>query len=96
MNSNMKTIKRKIHSRRKRKPVTHQSIVRADIAEELMRFVEYHPAARLKKNIRKMLLEFLMSDGAVENLYLKDLLYDMEGLFELLDVIEVNDGQNIE
>lgn len=53
-----------------------------------MRFIEYHPAARFKKNIRKMLLEFLMTEDGVEKIYLNDLLYDLEGLFELLDVIE--------
>jgi hypothetical protein len=35
-----------------------------------------------------MLLEFLRHDNALEALYLKDLLYDLEGLFELLDQIE--------
>jgi hypothetical protein len=84
----MEKIKRKIDSQKKRKHVSKQAMVSTDIAAELIRFIEYHPAARVKTNIRKMLLEFLMSEGAVENFYLKDLLYDMEGLFELLDVIE--------
>lgn len=84
----METIKRKTHSRTIRKHVTEQSIVRPDIAEALTRFIEYHPAARFKKNIRKMLLEFLMTEDGVEKTYLNDLLYDLEGLFELLDVIE--------
>lgn len=92
----METTKHKIHPRRKRNHVTTHARVTTDIAAELMRFIEYHPATRFKKNIRKMLLEFLMSEGAVENLYLKDLLYDLEGLFELLDVIELDDGKKNE
>lgn len=84
----METIKRKTHSTGKRQHVADHSMVKSDIVEELMRFMEYHPAARVKKNMRKMLLEFLMSEGGVEKIYLNDLLYDVEGLFELLDVIE--------
>lgn len=84
----METIKRKTETHRIRKPVTDQPMVSTNVAEELMRFAEYHPAARFKKNMRKMLLEFLMSEGGVEKIYLNDLLYDLEGLFELLDVIE--------
>lgn len=59
---------------------------------EFVRFIEYHPADRLSKNLRMMLLEFIQHDGAIEADYLKKLLYDLEGLFELLDVIEV-EGQ---
>lgn len=58
------------------------------VAEELLRFMEYHPAARLSHNLRKMLMEFLMSDGAVESIYLKDLLYDLDALFDFLEIID--------
>jgi hypothetical protein len=92
----METIKPRIHPQRKRKEITNHAMVSPDIAAEFLRFMEYHPAERVKKNIRKMLFEFLMSEGGVENLYLKDLLYDLEGLFELLDVIEVADRQKKE
>ncbi len=58
------------------------------IAEELTRFMEYHPAKRVDQNLRRMLLEFLQYDGALEAGYLNDLLYDLEGLYDLLDVIQ--------
>lgn len=58
------------------------------LQEEFLRFIEYHPAGRFSKNLRNMLLEFLQFDGAIEAGYLDDLLYDLEGLFALLDVIE--------
>lgn len=58
------------------------------IATEFARFIEYHPAKDFRRNLRKMLLEFLMRDRAMESVYLKDLLYDIDGLFDLLDVIE--------
>lgn len=58
------------------------------LQEEFLRFIEYHPASRFSKHLRSMLLEFLQFDGAIEAGYLNDLLYDIEGLFSLLDVIE--------
>lgn len=59
-----------------------------DLREEFLQFLDFHSAQRLSKNLRKMLLEFLSNDGALETVYLKDLLYDLDGLFDLLDVIE--------
>src|SRR5277367_6420168 len=58
------------------------------LRETFLHFIEYHPAKRFSKNLRSMLLEFLMFEGAIEAIYLNDLLYDLEGLFQLLDVIE--------
>ncbi len=58
------------------------------LKEEIIRFMEYHPARRFSKNLRNLLLEFLQHDGAIEAINLNDLLYDLEGLFELLDIIE--------
>ena len=58
------------------------------LKEEFTRFIEYHPAARVSLNLRKMLLEFMMYDGAVEALYLQDLIYDLDAIFNLLDVVQ--------
>jgi len=38
-----------------------------------------------------MLIDFLMFDGAKDAGYLQDLLYDIDGLFELLDKLESDD-----
>lgn len=62
--------------------------VSSTLQEEFLRFIEYHPASRFSKNLRNMLLEFLQFDGAIEAGYLEDLLYDLKGLFALLDTIE--------
>ena len=35
-----------------------------------------------------MLLEHLMYDGARESIFIYDTLFDLDGLFELLDVVE--------
>lgn len=61
--------------------------------EDFLRFIEYHPASRFSKNLRNMLLELLQFDGAIEAGYLEDLLYDLEGLFALLDAIEAEGKQ---
>lgn len=76
---------------RSRNPVK----INTGLQAEFVRFIEYHPAARLSKNLRVMLLEFLQHDGAIEADYLKKLLYDLEGLFELLDAIEVERQKTI-
>lgn len=76
----MKRTKKKIK-------VAKQALSR-ELIEELEAFVENHSARRFSKNLRKMLVEFLMYDGAMEAIYLKDLLWDFEGLFMLLDSIE--------
>ena len=66
---------------------------RATISHELLeqfeRFYEYHPAQRLSRNLRSLLLEFLMYDGSTEAEYLRDLVIDLDGLFTLLDAMEV-------
>lgn len=65
---------------------------RATISQELLeqfeRFYEYHPARRLSRNLRSLLLEFLMYDGSAEAEYLRDLVIDLDGLFSLLDSME--------
>ena len=68
------------------------SVPRATVSHELLeqfeRFYEYHPAKRLSRNLRSLLLEFLMYDGSTEAEYLRDLVIDLDGLFTLLDAME--------
>ncbi len=75
--------KRKIKRSKKVEPIPSDLL-----KEEIIRFMEYHPARRFSKNLRNLLLEFLQFDGAMEAGYLNDLLYDLEGLFTLLDAIQ--------
>lgn len=58
------------------------------VVEELSRFIQFHSAARLSRNLRTLLLEFLLYDGSPGAVYLRDLVEDLEGLFSLLDAIE--------
>lgn len=66
------------------------------LQEDFLRFIEYHPPGRFSKNLRNMLLEFLQFDGAIEAGYLNNLLYDIEGLFSLLDVIEQEKADSVQ
>lgn len=84
----MKTLKDKLSE--EEKPDSKDSVLNKTLEEDFLRFIGQHPAARFKRNLRKMLLEFLMTDDAVEAFHFKDLIYDLEGLFELLDSIEEN------
>lgn len=85
----MKTLKDK-PSTEEEKPDSKVPALNKILEEDFLRFIGQHPAIRFKRNLRKMLLEFLMTDDGVEALHFKDLIYDLEGLFELLDSIEEN------
>lgn len=52
-----------------------------------MAFLTNHPVKRFSPNLRSMTLQFIMSGGA-EATYLKDLLLDLDGLFDLLTIAE--------
>lgn len=73
----MKAIKNKIS----------EPIVPPALHEKFAEFLWHCPGRRLSRNLRTMLLEFMMSSGT-EAPYIKDLLLDLESLFELLDAIE--------
>lgn len=76
-------------SKRKNKPIAPRKLVlNKRMKEAVIRFLEYHPARRMSKNLRRMLVEYLMYQGAVESTYLRETLMDIEGLFDLLDVAE--------
>ncbi len=78
--------KNKRESKRNKKPA-HRGLTN-ELIEEFKYFTEYHPTERFSQNLRKMLIEFLLYDGATEAVYLNDLLFDLEGLFHLLDEIQ--------
>lgn len=65
-----------------------RAVISQKLLEQFERFYEYHPARRLSRNLRSMLLEFLMYDGSAEAEYLRDLVIDLDGLFSLLDAME--------
>ncbi|HMJ70492.1 MAG TPA: hypothetical protein VK508_16420 [Cyclobacteriaceae bacterium] len=65
-----------------------RAMISQRLLEQFERFYEYHPARRLSRNLRSMLLEFLMYDGSAEAEYLRDLMIDLDGLFTLLDAME--------
>jgi len=80
----MKTLRKKnLSSALRKNPALSEPL-----EKEFLHFLEYHQARRFSRNLRTMLFEFLRHDNAFEAIYLKDLLYDLEGLFELLDQIE--------
>ena len=58
------------------------------LKEAIIQFIQLYPAKSFSRNLRRMLLEHLMYDGATESIYLYETLRDLDGLFDLLDVIE--------
>jgi hypothetical protein len=81
----MKATKARFSVRHKGKHAKKRRGSEIVLQSEFLRFIEYHPPRRFSRGLRKMLMEFMMQDAAVEAFYLRDLLYDLEGLFELLD-----------
>jgi len=77
--------RRKMQAVAEKKPVVGKALQR-----ELLQFAEYHPVNRISRNLRTMLIDFLMYDGAIETSYLQDLLYDLQGLFELFEAIQLD------
>ena len=65
------------------------------IPEAFLNFVQYHSPKRLSKNLRNMLLEYLSQDASIESPDLKDLLFDLQGLFLFLDAAEEHDTKSI-
>lgn len=55
------------------------------LQEEIARFLEDTPPARLSRNLRKMLLSYCATFRDGHGLDLEDLLLDLSSLFELLD-----------
>ena len=81
---------KKVHRKSKaRIEESDELLLSTTLQEEFLRFIEYHPPYRFNRNLRKMLLEYLMHEGSLEEFYIKDLLYDLQGLFDLLDMIEM-------
>lgn len=71
-----------------REETSPRAMVSQELLEAFERFYEYHPARRFSRNLRSMLLEFLMYDGSAEAEYLRELMIDLDGLFSLLDAME--------
>jgi hypothetical protein len=56
-----------------------------DLYAEFIYFLKNHSPVRFSKNLRKMLMEYLMLHGIEESAYFKELMFDLDGLFYLLD-----------
>lgn len=77
-------MKLKVRRRRKSKTAT----LSRKLQGEFIRFLEYGPVSSVSRNLRRMVLEYLMQDGVVGSIYLHETLSDLHRLFELLDAAE--------
>ena len=84
----MKKTSKKKQSAKGTPETSAQSGLTEPLKEEFLNFLDFHSAKRLSINLRKLLTDFLLYDGSTEAIYLRDLVYDLSGLFELLDVAE--------
>src|SRR5688500_3741785 len=68
-------------------------IMSNELEEELIRFATNHPAKRFSKNLRDMLVHYTQinfDDGLPNSM--KDTLFDLMGLFAVLDKLEDKDN----
>jgi hypothetical protein len=64
----------------------NKRVLSKPLQEGFIHFLHHHPADRLRKNLRRMMIDYLMHESARESVYIYDTLLDLDGLFELLDV----------
>ncbi|HEX8331134.1 MAG TPA: HEPN domain-containing protein [Segetibacter sp.] len=65
-----------------------KKIITPRFSDEIKKFFSDHPAKRLSRNLRRMLLDCLMDQLDLGPEYFEHLLWDIYYLFELLDVAE--------
>lgn len=58
-----------------------------EIQEAVESFIEYHDPARTSIHLRCMLMEAMKHELLIDELYFKDLMYDLDGIFELLSAM---------
>jgi len=66
------------------------------LSQALKDFFKYHPAKRVSKNLRNLLLECLQSEEVFDSPNLKSAIFDLEGIFKLLDIAEKESIEAIE
>jgi len=66
------------------------------LSAALGEFLKRHPATRVSKNLRNLLLECLQSEEAFESPNVRAAIFDLEGLFKFLDVAEKEWTETIE
>jgi hypothetical protein len=65
-----------------------QIIFSPTLANAIIHFFRYHPASRVNKKLRNMLVEYLQCTETKEVQEIQSLLFDLEGVFNFLDVVE--------
>lgn len=68
---------------------TASPLISLEKQEALLHFVETHPMDRVSRNLRRVLVQALESDGFTEALDFKEIVHDLDGLFLLLDSLAV-------
>jgi hypothetical protein len=74
---------------KKKKAIPAKSpLLTKPLKEAFVQFLEYHPPSRINRNLRRMLVDYMMYDGSRESIYIYETLLDLDGFFSLLDVAE--------
>ncbi len=73
-----------------------ERVLSTKLQQEFVTFVEYAPAARLSRNLRKMFMDYLAAQHVGLPVEFDDMLSDLYWLFHLLDVLEDELGKRFE
>jgi len=65
--------------------MSHNKTLSKKLQGEVAHFFEYAPPARLSRNLRRMLMAYLVACEDGHSFDMNDLLTDLSALFELLD-----------
>ena len=56
-----------------------------ELEKAIVRFFTYHGPTRVNKHLRILLMEALTNGSLTEQLNFQDILFDLDGIFELMD-----------
>lgn len=69
-------------------PRTEGIRITSEIEEALIQFIESHPPHVARRNLRKMFTDYLKNPSAVDEVYYREVVQQVDAMFDLLDVID--------
>jgi hypothetical protein len=64
-----------------------------ELEKAVIRFFTYHPPERVNKHLRILLMDGLANGIVTEQRNFQDILFDLEGIFELMDIVTATEEE---
>ena len=78
----------RISATKKKNKAIKKPMLSTSLQEAFLDFIENHPAKRFSRNLHKMVIAHMIQETYSSSPYMKDVLLDLEGLFNLLEAID--------